>query len=317
MTPRSGHLPEPRLDPAVDPLPDRLRVRIPPQALRADDRWWPRPAPRPFRHVVGARSLGERDWLRPRPFDAPLVAWRRALLDTEGPAAFATLPGSRPAGQVVLDLVRAATGADPRDDPPCPGGDPLDLAGRLVAEDLCLVEVGGGSPRLVGASLALPNRWLLAEKLGQDMIGIHVPVPGYQQQLSTAVDRFLTGLRPDRIMTRANWAITDDDRLFQPAADSRARPGTSVRTAQQAATGLHVRVEYQTLRRLPEPAADTVLFTIRTAHEPLGALADRPSVAADLAASIEVMPSADLDYKGVLPYREPVLELLRGFATAP
>jgi len=286
---------------------------VPAQALRADDSWWPRSAPRPFRHVVGARTLPEREWLRPRPFDPPLLAWRRALLDAQGPAAFAALDGTEPAGRAALALVRAATGADPEDDPPTPTCHPLDLAGRLVAEDLCLVDVSQGRTRLVAASLAMPNRWLLAEKLGRDMAGIHTPVPGYAEQLSAVVDRFLAGLRPDRIMTRANWAITDDDRLFQPAANSRAREGISIRSAEQAERELFVRVEYQTLRRLPDPAPDAVLFTIRTAHEPLGALADRPQVAAALADSIGAMPSADLEYKGVLPYRAVVLDVLRRF----
>ncbi|GLY29576.1 DUF3445 domain-containing protein [Kineosporia sp. NBRC 101731] len=279
-----------------------LQAQLPQQALRADDSWWPKPAPNPFRHVVGARTLPPGEWLRPRPHDAPLIAWRQALLDEQGPAAFAALPGTEPAGQVLLDLLGAQT---------VTGRHPLDTAGRLVAEDLCLVDISDGEPRLVGASLAMPNRWLLADKLGQPMTGIHVPVPGYAEQLSAAVDKFLTSLREHRIMTRANWAITDDARLFQPAADSRARRPGTVTTADEAADRLYVRVEYQTLRLLS--GCGTVLFTIRTAHEPLRALADRPRIAADLASTIEVMPPADLDYKGVLPYRDAVLELLRRF----
>ena len=291
--------------------PEELEALLPPEALRAEDSWWPRPAPSPFRHVVGARTLPPGEWLRPRPLDAALVAWRRALLDAEGPAAFSALPGTELAGQVLLDLLRGVVPEPP--DPSAFTGHPLDQAGRLVAEDLCLVDLTADGPRLVGASLAMPNRWLLAEKLGRPMADIHGPVPGYAHQLAGVVDRFLTGLREGRIMTRANWAITDDPRLFQPAADSRARQGGSISTAGQAAAALHVRVEYQTLRLLPAPARDSVLFTIRTAHERLSALADRPRVAAGLAATIEVMPPADLDYKGVLPYREAVLGLLRSF----
>ncbi|GAB3279890.1 heme-dependent oxidative N-demethylase family protein [Kineosporia babensis] len=294
--------------------PQELEAALPAAALRAEDAWWPKPAPRPFRHVVGARRLPSEQWLRPREQDAALVAWRRALLDAEGARAFAALPGTDLAGDVLLGLIRSVLASPVEDAAGSPSGHPLDVAGRLVAEDLCLVDLADGRPRLVGASLAMPNRWLLAEKLGQDMAGIHVPVPGYAEQLSPAVDKFLTSLREDRIMTRANWAITDDPRLFQPAADSRAQQGVSVRTPQEAARLLHVRVEYQTLRLLPPPARSSVVFTIRTAHEPLSALADRPQVAADLASTIEVMPADDLEYKGVLPYREPVLELLQDFS---
>ncbi len=288
----------------MSPRPEELEARLPPEALRADDSWWPKPAPDPFRHVVGARTFPPEQWLRPRPHDAALVAWRRALLDAEGEAAFQALPGTETAGEVLLGLLGGAADGSRH---------PLDTAGRLVAEDLCLVDLADGDPRLVGASLAMPNRWLLAEKLGRPMLDIHVPVPGYADQLADVVDRFLKGLREGRIMTRANWAITDDPRLFQPAVDSRARQAGTITTPEQAAESLHVRVEYQTLRLLPSPARNTVVFTIRTAHEPLSALRDRPRVVSDLAATIEVMPEADLDYKGVLPYRDAVLGLLKGF----
>ncbi|MDR2983200.1 MAG: DUF3445 domain-containing protein, partial [Nocardiopsaceae bacterium] len=61
---------------------------------------------------------------------------------------------------------------------------PLDLAGRLVAEDLCLMQASDHNDyRLVGASLCAPNRWRLDDKLGQPLDAIHAPVPGYGQAL--------------------------------------------------------------------------------------------------------------------------------------
>ncbi len=300
-----------------------LEAAIPAAALRAEDAWWPRPVPAGggFRLTVGARPADPATWLRPRPLDAAILRWRVALLDREGSAAFDVLPGEQEAGEVVLALVRQATAGTAAPGPAAPdrgpdGLHPLDRAGREVAEDLCLVRLQDGVPVLVGASLAMPNRWRLADKLGRPMAGVHTPVPGYASALRSSVDRFLTGLREGRVMTRSNWAITDDPRLYQPASDSRARRPGSLRTARQAADELHVRVEHQTLRRLPAPARDRVLFTIRTAHEPLAALADRPGIAGGLAATIAAMPEPDLDYKGVLPYRQPVLELLHGFAAS-
>src|SRR3712207_2086985 len=51
--------------------------------------------------------------------------------------------------------------------------DPLDACGRLVAEDICLLDdahpAGQGGPRLVAATVCSPNRWRLADKLGRAM----------------------------------------------------------------------------------------------------------------------------------------------------
>jgi hypothetical protein len=47
---------------------------------------------------------------------------------------------------------------------------PLDLAGRVVPDDLCLVQADAdGVPRLVAASLCFPSRWRLGEKLGRPL----------------------------------------------------------------------------------------------------------------------------------------------------
>ena len=74
---------------------------------------------------------------------------------------------------------------------------PLDLAGRLVQEDLCLMRRAPGETvyRLVGASLCFPTRWRLAQKMGQSVRDIHAPVPGYDTQLASTMDRFFDRLR--------------------------------------------------------------------------------------------------------------------------
>jgi dimethylamine monooxygenase subunit A len=288
------------------------------RALRVADEWWPSAPktsalqPSSFRHTVGVRAVDPATWLRPGPDDDPLRKWRCAVLDLTGQATFRVLPGHEQAQAAVLDLVTAAVGRGP-------GGqadarrEGLELAGRMVVEDLCLVDVSGPAPVLVGASLVMPNRWRLADKIGRDLMAVHGPVPGYAQDVGAATDHLMRRLGGDRVMARSNWAITDQPDLFQPAASSRverARP--EVRTAADAAQGLFVRVEYQTVRAVPGVPA--VLFTIRTAREPLGALADRPQVAASLAAVIEKSPEEHHRYKGLTPYLQPMLTCLRSMA---
>ena len=45
----------------------------------------------------------------------------------------------------------------------------------------------------------------LRERLGQPLSFLHAPVPGYESDLSSLVDRALGGLREDRPLWRNNW----------------------------------------------------------------------------------------------------------------
>src|SRR6185295_18543550 len=82
---------------------------------------------------------------------------------------------------------------------------PLELCGRLVQEDFCLVQRDGDRHCLVGASLCFPSRWRLADKIGRDIAFVHGPVPGYDTTLARPVDRFFDTLKPERLVWRLNW----------------------------------------------------------------------------------------------------------------
>ena len=159
---------------------------------------------------------------------------------------------------------------------------PLELAGRLVQEDLCLMgrDDETGLYRLTAACLCFPTRWLLAEKIGQTLGQIHAPVPTYDETLESPMDRLFDKLRVDRPVARLNWSVVDDPTLFQPRG--RGNPNAEGKlTADNAGERLWMRMERQTLRRLPQ--SQDILFTIRIYVHPLADLADKPERAAQLA----------------------------------
>jgi len=196
------------------------------------------------------------------------------LLAERHAEVFAALdtPAVGAASLEVLELVLEATGQ-----PAVPADlHPLDAAGRLVQEDLCLVALRDGAPHLDAASLCFPSYWRLAEKLGRPMAEVHAPVAHYADELATKVDAFLQHLSPSRPVWRRNWSIHDDPSYFLPDP-----------TPPRAVTppdGLWLRSERQTLRRLE--SAEVVLFTIRTQQVPLGVLSERPDIAHRLADAI-------------------------------
>jgi hypothetical protein len=235
--------------------------------------------------AMGTRGLGADQWLLPdedRPRD---LAWKATTLATHHEEAFAALrsPIVDAASAEVLELVTAATGAGPDR-----ALHPLDAAGRLVQEDLCLLVERDGAPHLDAASLCFPSYWRLRDKLGRPLAEVHDPVAHYAEELAAKVDRFITRLPADRPVGRRNWSIHDDPTYWLPAATPEHRVDPP--------DGLWLRSERQTLRRLSTPG--TVLFTIRTQQVPVAVLAQRPDLARRMATAISAWSPALVAYKG-------------------
>jgi dimethylamine monooxygenase subunit A len=263
-----------------------------------------------YRLTMGLTPLNEAEWLVPDASLPEILAEKRRLLATRSESVLCVLPE---ASAVSVELLQLLAGHLPRhfpsiyrlgkdgqltntashetwniDGPPL---HPLDIAGRLVAEDLCLMQASDAGYRLIGATLCFPNRWQLEEKIGQPLDFIHAPVPGFAPALERPVAHFFAALKPDRILARVNWGIADDPTRFQPIG----RDADAAITPETAGSALYLRIERQTLRRLPESQA--VLFTIRTEIMPLGQVIATPANAVGLAAAIRDMSPAMLRYK--------------------
>lgn len=264
---------------------------------------------------MGLRGCPEDEWLEPGEDYAELVAERRRLLAERHAEVFRALPGSEAAGAETLELVtgfmaRRRPGGGPASDGAL---HPLDRAGRLTAEDLCLMQPAPGAAPdqgpylLTAASLCFPTRWRLADKIGRPLREIHAPVPGFDERLGRAVDRFFAKLEPGHVVQRVNWGLNDSAALFQPAGHFRSEPDPSI-TPETAGARLRVRMERQTLRRLERTGA--VLFTIRIHQPRLDRVAADPEAAAKLAGSLRALPHELRQYKSVGVYWEAVLAYL-------
>lgn len=281
--------------------------------------------PGPYRMAMGLTACPEAAWIERDVRYPEEMTLRRALLATRHAEVFGACDGSAPARRETLDLLGAHLPARFPDgfaragrvlhnrltgeawdlaDPPV---DPLELAGRLVQEDLCLVRLDGSVPVLDAAVLCFPSRWRLADKLGLPLAAVHGPVPLYAERLSRPVDRFMAALKPGHVALRLNWAVVDDPALFQPSGKFRDAPDPRI-TAENAGTRLWLRVERQTLRRLPRSGA--VLFGIRVHVYPLAQVAADAGVAARLADAVRALPEATLRYKSVAPFRPALLAWL-------
>ena len=190
-------------------------------------------------------------------------------------------------------------------------------ASLLIQEDLIIMRRGENGWRLAAGSLCFPSSWLLTEKFGKPMSGIHEPVPGFGPGTRNAglIDRMFDKLQIVQPVERFNWSIQSGDALYHPLSNAgridRAT-GRPIRFPDVEAAGrAFIRVERQTLRKLP--VAGDILFTIRIYLDPIGLLEARPDrtvLAASFAGQLMALDAEQLDYKGLTADRDRLVEAL-------
>ena len=281
----------------------------------------------PFRLSMGLVHLDLKDWIKPDDNLPAELKEKERLLTECYDQVFCVLPEAEPGSQETLALLiehlpnrfpdiykrsgdhieNMATGQ--RWNIRTTALHPLDLAGRLTQEDLCLMQWRADTAvyHLVGASLCFPTRWRLADKIGKPLNTIHAPIPGYEEQLASTMDKFFNRLRVDKPVWRLNWSVMDDPTLFQPTGHGRKGVNTDI-TADNAGDKLWLRMERQTLRRLPH--TQDILFTIRVHVKSLAQLAIQPDRATQLAAAMRALPEPLQQYKSFPPIIDAALAWL-------
>lgn len=219
------------------------------------------------RRLPGILPLAMDDWLRVDDAYAAQMALRDRLI-AERPAE---VMGQMPMAAAAVDelfaytLARLPEGFRRAGDQvfrpdgvvvPLDSGAPLATLGRLVQEDLCLMQEDGQGEHLLSAAvLCFPAGWRLSEKLGRAMMRMHQPVEKYTDDVGRRVQRLLDAVRVETPLWRANAHLSRAP-LFNPLSED--HPKDLVEEAEMP----FVRSERQCLIRLPESRA--VLFSIHT-----------------------------------------------------
>ena len=284
----------------------------------------------PHRMQIGLREQPLEAWIPDQwDFDEQLAEHGR-LLDTRDDV-LAARAGSEAASAELLEILvehlpRAFPGRYQRagerirvvpldrELPAAPSaGAALEVAARLVPDDLCVMEADPqGTYRLTAAAVCFPTRWRLAPKMGESLVAIHGPVPGYAERLGTGVDRVFASLAPGRVLARSNWSLVDSPALYQPvrAMDDRGVPFEPEHLGER----LWVRSERQSVRRLPRTGA--VVFTIRIRQVTLAEACRYEGVAARLGVQLATIPEPLAAYKGIPRIRAALERYLETAATS-
>lgn len=155
--------------------------------------------------------------------------------------------------------------------------EPLRQLSEFVQEDFMLVEELDGRQTITAASNAYSSSGRLAASVGHNVRWAHEPVPDLTTIQGSRIDRILASVHVDAPCARFNWQLTPVASIFFPpdprSANNAALKAVSARLSKDpslAPSLLHMRVERQTLRRLPESGA--VAFSIHTYSDPLSSL---------------------------------------------
>ena len=170
----------------------------------------------------------------------------------------------------------------------------IEAVRRVIQEDVCLLEKRSSGWTMTACAIAIPTQWDVASKFGKTLDVIHEPVPRYDTDLSQPMTRFFDRLQPEKPVWRANRTLTDDPSLrLEP--HRRHQPLRDDITVDNVADRVWLRVEYQTLRRLPQSGA--IVFTIRILRQKIKSVATHPGVLTELLRSLSTLPADVRTYK--------------------
>ena len=255
---------------------------------------------KPDRVHVGARALNLDDWIEINQDYEAYVAYKQELLSTKHDEVFVSLPMGDHGSREVLALMREHLPRVfpqrwPTGVPVDESRHPLEAASLLVQEDLSLMTQVGTDWVLSAASLCFPSRWDVRDKIGKNLVGIHAPVPHYEEKIGTATQNLFDKLSVERPIWRVNWTVMDSGELHQPTAPR--SPDAMQLSSENIEQALHFRRERQTLRKLPE--SGDILFTIRTYTDPFATVVEQfPEFRRNIGSTIAGASPQTADYKG-------------------
>jgi dimethylamine monooxygenase subunit A len=193
--------------------------------------------------------------------------------------------------------------------------EPLWQLSGIVQEDFMLLEGLDGRMTITAASNPYSSSGRLVASVGRDIHWAHEPVPTLTATLGPRIERILQSVHEDAPCARFNWQLTPLGSIFFPhdphAANNLALKAVSAQLREDpslAPSLLYMRVERQTLRRLPETRA--VAFSIHTYSDPLATLAPDTVSCESLLKLLRSYPLERLQYNEMHTIRDAVIAWL-------
>ncbi|ESK85968.1 hypothetical protein Moror_9469 [Moniliophthora roreri MCA 2997] len=137
--------------------------------------------------------------------------------------------------------------------------------------------------------------WNLGTKIGKPLHEVHSPVPDYKEKMQSSMDRYFSRMPCDKPIQRGSWGLEDGQPLFLPPDD----PHLADRSRQREdlkVEDIYLRVDWQTLRRLPRSKA--IVFNFKALFTPMTDFRDEPFIPRLVLKILKEGKQSIIEYKG-------------------
>lgn len=155
--------------------------------------------------------------------------------------------------------------------------EPLHVLLHNVAEDFAIMvrNPESGLYSFRGGIIMSALGWNLGSKIGLKLHEIHSPIPDYKEKMQFSMDRYFAKKPTDKAIQRGSWGLEIDQPLYMPPGHPHEKHREQ-QNPEHSIDRCHLRVDWQTLRRLPLSGA--VVFNFKGLFTPVTEFRDEPYI---------------------------------------
>ncbi|CUM63104.1 uncharacterized protein PRCAT00000670001 [Priceomyces carsonii] len=192
---------------------------------------------------------------------------------------------------------------------------PLVYVSKMAKEDFYIVKKNPKDDLhyLVAAAVPFPGgSFGVNEKIGKHMDVIHEDVPYYKEKLQKSMERWMNKMSVGDPVERASWYISWDHKLKINSVYQIPKLKKDIEAEMKSSEPMdfNVRVERQTLRRLPKSRA--IIFTNHPVFYSIEEMKDEPMIPSLLKKIIYEGPRDIVKYKNFEFFRDHISNYLDG-----
>ncbi|OWB81741.1 hypothetical protein B5S33_g360 [[Candida] boidinii] len=313
-----------------EPVPEPTPLYITPDQVKTyDDRPW-RPFRWPYHQTMSVFKLDVNHWLDMDKYYVDYINEKKRIFHRYSDEHIGSLPGSEEACLELMETVKdhmlkrypllftsednglhvknELTGEVLDFTLPLKE-DPLIYVSKMAKEDFYIVLKNEEDDKhyLMGAAVPFPGgSFGVKHKLGKHLDWIHTEVPYYEEKLKPSMERWFKRMRPADLVERASWYISWDHKLLRNNVYA-LKDDETVESSVKP-TEFNVRVERQTLRRLPK--SNAIIFTNHPVFYSIEEMKDEPLVPSLIRKIIYEAPESIIKYKKFESFRDHILPYL-------
>jgi len=153
--------------------------------------------------------------------------------------------------------------------------------------------------------------WDLRKKIGRPLHEIHAPVPDYKEKMQMSMDRYFSKMMPDKPIQRGSWGLEVGQPLYLQS-DNPEFATRLIQSAELDETNIELRVDWQTLRRLPRSRA--IVFNFKALFTPFTQFRREPYIPALLLKILREGKKEIMEYKGTFHIQHVAIPALERWA---